>query len=225
MTKQFPKLPDDKRLSGRDAAGVLDLVWGRVDEEVEAAEEVQLPEEIPAWAGLEGYMAEWDGWTVSLVRECISAIASAAEEDEEELIEGAIERSRLDIINAKAAAERVQQDLARMSRERLLPKEKTLEKGARYETHLSRGGSTKQCTSSRPCRRDGPAAPLPWPVWTWMDLQGAKAKTFNQPRVEEVFSEIDRNPHAALSPFSGSPPYTSPRSVRKKEVTECTPGR
>jgi len=138
VIKQFPKLPDDKRLSGPDAADILDLVWRGVDEEVEA-EEVQLPQEVPEWADLEGDMAEWEGWTVSLVRECISAIASAAGEDEKELLEGATERARLDIISAKAAAERVEQDLARMSRERLLPDEKTLEKVARYEAHLSRG--------------------------------------------------------------------------------------
>jgi hypothetical protein len=137
MIKQFPKLLDDKRLSGPDAADILDLVWGRVDEAVEA-EEVQLPDAIPDWAGLEGDMAEWDGWTVSLVRECIAAIASVAGEDEEELMGGATERARLDVISAKAAAERVEQDLARMSRERLLPDERTLAKVARYEAHLSR---------------------------------------------------------------------------------------
>ena len=115
MLKQLPKLPDDKRLSGPDAAGVLDLVWGQTDDELEA-EEVQFPEVIPDWAGLEEYMAEWDGWTVSLVHECMSAIASAAKEDEEELIEAATKRARLDIISIKATAERVEQDLARMSR-------------------------------------------------------------------------------------------------------------
>jgi len=137
VIKQFPKLPDDKPLSGPDAAGILELVWGQVDEEVEA-EEVNLPEAIPKWASLEEDIAEWDGWTVSLVRECISAIASAAKEEEEGLIEAATERARLDIISAKAAAERVEQDLARMSRERLLPDDRTLEKVARYEAHLSR---------------------------------------------------------------------------------------
>ena len=80
LIKRFPKLPNDKRLSGPDAASILDLVWGQTDEEVEA-EEVRLPEEVPDWAGLEGDMAEWDGWTVSLVRECTSAIASVAKKD------------------------------------------------------------------------------------------------------------------------------------------------
>ena len=35
--------------------------------------------------------------------------------------------------------DRVEKDLERMSRERLLPDEKTLEKVTRYEAHLSRG--------------------------------------------------------------------------------------
>jgi hypothetical protein len=160
VIKQFPKLPDDKPLSGPDAAGILELVWGQVDEEVEA-EEVKLPEAIPEWAGLEEYIAEWDGWSVSLVRECISAIASAAKEDEEELIETATVRARLEIISAKAAVERVEQDLARMSRERLLPDEKTLEKISRYEAHLSRlFHKSLHELEALQTRRSGGAAPL-----------------------------------------------------------------
>jgi hypothetical protein len=160
VIKRFPKLPDDERLSGADAAGILDLVWGQTDEEVEA-EDVQVPEEVPDWAGLDGDMAEWEGWTVPLVRECISAIASVAGKDEEELIVGATERARLDIISAKAAAERVEQDLARMSRERLLPDEKTLEKVARYEAHLSRlFHKALHELEALQTRRSGSVAPL-----------------------------------------------------------------
>jgi hypothetical protein len=66
------------------------------------------------------------------------AMASVAGEDEEELIEAATERARLNTISAKAAAKRIEQELARMSHHRLLPDEKTLEKVARYEAHLSR---------------------------------------------------------------------------------------
>lgn len=54
------------------------------------------------------------------------------------MIEAATKMARFDVIRAEAAVERVEQDLARMSRERLLPDEKTLEKVARYEAHLSR---------------------------------------------------------------------------------------
>ena len=74
-----------------------------------------------------------------LVREyVVDAIASCAGEDPEELPEAATEKARLDVIGAKQAVERVEQDLARMSRERLLPNEKALEKVARYEAHLCR---------------------------------------------------------------------------------------
>jgi len=126
-------------------------------------------------------MAEWDGWTVSLVRECISAIASAAKEDEEELVEGAIERARLDIISTRSAAERVEQDLARMSRERLLPDEKTLEKVARYEAHLSRlFHKALHELEALQVRRAGGAAP--WLGWTWTDWRGARARAFIQLR-------------------------------------------
>ncbi len=158
--KRFPKLEGDKRLSGPDAAGILDAAWGRVDEEVEA-EEVRMPEEVPEWAGLEGDMTKWDGWTVSLVRECISAIASVAGEDPNELLEAATETARLNVISARSAAERVELDSERMRRERLLPADKTLEKVARYEAHLSRllFKSLHELEAMQ-ARRSGSAVPL-----------------------------------------------------------------
>jgi hypothetical protein len=158
--KRFPKLSNEKNFSGPDAAGILELVWGQTNEAVEA-EEVRLPEEIPEWAGLEGDMMEWKGWTVSLIRECIAAIAEKAAEDPEELIESATERARLNVISAKMAAERVEQDLDRMRRERLLPDHMTLEKVARYEAHLSRGlYKALHELEALQTRRLGGAAPL-----------------------------------------------------------------
>jgi ribosomal protein L22 len=65
-------------------------------------------------------------------------MASSAGESPKELLEVATERARLEVLSAKQALERVEKDLARMSRERLLPDDKTLEKVARYEAHLSR---------------------------------------------------------------------------------------
>jgi hypothetical protein len=81
--------------------------------------------------------------------------------DQQELIEAATERARLEIISAKAASERVEQDLARMSRERLLPGEKILEKIARYEAHLSRGlYKALHELEALQVRRTGGVAPL-----------------------------------------------------------------
>ena len=81
---------------------------------------------------------DYDGWTAGVVRAGIEAIASATDEDPEELLKLASDAARRHIIGKEQAAEQVERDLERMSRERLLPDEKTLEKAARYEAHLSR---------------------------------------------------------------------------------------
>jgi hypothetical protein len=107
--------------------------------ENEDLEKVELPSGVPHWAGVDGDTVGWDGWTVGLVREYVEAMASQAGETSEDLLEAATEKARLDIIGAKQAAERVEQDLERMSRERLLLRVEILEKVARYEAHLSRG--------------------------------------------------------------------------------------
>jgi hypothetical protein len=72
------------------------------------------------------------------VREGIEAVVKAINEDPEESYwRAATDGARRDIIVKEQAAERVKQGLQRMSRERLLPDEKTLEKVARDEAHLS----------------------------------------------------------------------------------------
>jgi hypothetical protein len=117
---------------------------------------------------------EYDvSWTVSLVREGVSVLARAAGEAPEELLESAAEGARVEVAVTKFEAERVERDLRNMSRERLLPDEKTLEKIARYEAHLSRG-STKRCTNWRHCRRSEAVAPLLCPASTF---RASKAKT------------------------------------------------
>src|SRR5829696_5075364 len=74
-----------------------------------------------------------------MVIEYVDSMASEAGESPKELLEAATEKARLNVISAKGALERVEKDLERMSRERLLPTDKILEKVARYEAHLSRG--------------------------------------------------------------------------------------
>jgi hypothetical protein len=135
--KKLPGLPDDKHLSGADAAGVLWGVSAYIEDE--DLEKVQPPTGVPDWAGVQEDTAEWDGWTVGVVREYVVSMAASAGESPEELLEAATEQGRLDVIGAKQALERVEKDLERVSRERLLPDQKTLEKVAKYEAHLSRG--------------------------------------------------------------------------------------
>ena len=129
--------------------------------EEEDLEKVEPPSGVPDWAGVEGDTPEWDGWTVGLVREYVDAMASQAGETPEELVEAATEKARLDIVGAKHATECLEQDLARMSRERLLPRVEILEKVARYEAHLSRGlYKTMHELEALQTRRLGGSAPL-----------------------------------------------------------------
>jgi hypothetical protein len=104
---------------------------------------------------------DYDGWTAGSVRAGIEAVAIATDEDPEELLQVATDAARKDIIDKEQAAEQVERDLKRMSRERLLPEEKTLEKVARYEAHLSRGlYKALHELEAMQTRRSGAVAPL-----------------------------------------------------------------
>ena len=80
----------------------------------------------------------YDSCTTGAVRASIGAIATVTNEEPEEPVEVATDAARRIIIGKKQAAEQVERDPERISRERLLPDEKTLENVARYEAHLSR---------------------------------------------------------------------------------------
>jgi hypothetical protein len=141
LLKRLPKLKADKRLSGFEADTILWEVMKNADPVVEGevvpedfVEEISIPG-VPEGTDWEDY----GGWTVEAVRAGIEAIASATDEDPEELIEVATAGASRNLIDAKKAGDRVEKDLEKMSRERLLPDEKTLGKVARYEAHLSRG--------------------------------------------------------------------------------------
>jgi hypothetical protein len=159
VLKELPDYPDDKKLSGTDAGAVLWAAAERVDDE-EELEGLSFPG-VPDWAGLYGDTTEWNGWSAGLVRKCLSLIASASGEDLEELMAGAREKARLDVISAKSAAEGVEEQLQNMRRERLLPDDRTLEKISRYEAHLSRlMFKALHELEALQVRRSGGAAPL-----------------------------------------------------------------
>ena len=169
LLKRFPALPDDKRLSSEDAASILLAVWGQADEEGEL-EELEIPS-VPEPLDPD-YLFEYDiSWTVSLVRAGIFVIASHADEDPEKLLATATEDTRLEVIRKKHRAEEVERDLERMSRERLLPSETTLEKITRYEAHLSRQlYQAMHELEALQTKRLGGAAPL-----ARLDVQGMES--------------------------------------------------
>jgi hypothetical protein len=141
LLKRLRKLQDDKRISGLDAERILwevteyaeDVAEGKIDPE-DLLERLLVPG-VPEGANWEDY----EGWTAGMVRTGIAAVAQITNEDPKELLEPATDGARREITDKEWAAERVAKDLKRMSRERLLPDEKTLEKVAGYEAHLQRG--------------------------------------------------------------------------------------
>jgi hypothetical protein len=164
LLKRFPKLEDDKPLSASDAEAILWDAAEHTDAVVEGEAEAEellenlslpgVPQGISAWE-------RFDGWTAGLVRAVIEKIAQATAEDPEELLEAAIRSARWKAERTRLEAEKVERDLRNMSRERLLPDDKTLEKVARYEAHLSRGlYKALHELEALQVRRSGGAAPL-----------------------------------------------------------------
>jgi len=141
LFKRFPKLPDDRRLSALDADAIL---WDVAEHTDQVAEGGVAPEDLLEKISIPGVpdgaqaREDYGGWTAGAVRTGIEAIARATDEDPDELLEVATAEAKRAIIGKEQAAEQVAHDLARMSRERLLPDVKTLEKVSRYEAHLSR---------------------------------------------------------------------------------------
>ena len=134
--RRFPALDADKTLRGQDATSVVwsvlvtakKRVQGEIDEE-----SLDLPG-VPEDADV----VELPAMKVADVRGCVESIAARIGEDADELLEAAKVSARMDASSAEAKAERVEAEIDVMSRERVLPDEKTLEKIARYEAHLSR---------------------------------------------------------------------------------------
>jgi hypothetical protein len=163
LLKRFAKMKDDKHLS---FIGADIIIWGamecadkvaegEVDTE-ELLESVSVPG-LPDSDSWEGYK----GWTAGLVRAVIEKVAQATDEEPEELLEAAIRSAKWKAERSKFEAEKVERDLRNMARERLLPDEKTLEKVARYEAHLSRGlYKALHELEALQARRNGGAAPL-----------------------------------------------------------------
>ena len=163
LLKRFPKLGDDKTLDADDADSILWCVLQRTDvvadgdeEEEEVLKRVSIPS-VP-----EGVKWEvFEGWTAGMVRAGLEAIAKATNENPEELLEIATDEARRSAVMAKHRTEEVEREIALMSRERLLPDDKTLEKLSRYEAHLSRQlFKALHELEALQTRRSGGAAPL-----------------------------------------------------------------
>ena len=163
LLKRLPKLEDDKKLPADDADSILweslqrtDVVADGDEEGEEVLKRVSIP-------GVPGDV-EWEdfgGWTVDMIRAGLEAIAKATNEDAEELLEIVTDNSKREAARAKFRAGEVEREIELMSRKRLLPDDKTLEKLSRYEAHLSRQlFKALHELEALQARRSGGAAPL-----------------------------------------------------------------
>jgi hypothetical protein len=164
LLKRFARTGDDEPLSGLDAANILWEVAEHTDAVAEGeAEAEELLENLSVPGLEEGTSPEkFEGWTTGLLHSAVEQIASSADrEGPEAVLEAAMRSAEWKVKKAKQTAEEVERDLERMSRERLLPDEKTLEKVVRYEAHLSRGlYKILHELEALQVRRAGGAAPL-----------------------------------------------------------------
>jgi hypothetical protein len=164
LLKRFARTQDDEPLSALDAANILWEVAEHTDAVAEGEAEAEKLLENLSVPGLEeGTSPEQFGdWTAGLLHRALEQIASSADrEGPEAVLEAAMRSAEWKVKKAKKSAEEVERDLERMGRERLLPDEKTLEKVARYESHLSRGlYKALHELEALQARRVGVAAPL-----------------------------------------------------------------
>jgi hypothetical protein len=163
LFKRFAKMEDDKLLSSFDAETII---WGALECAEKVAEGEVDPEELLESISVSGLpdSESWEGykgWTAGMVRAVIDKIAQPTDEEPEELLEAATKDARFKAERTKLEAEKVERDLRNMVRARLLPDEKTLDKVARYEAHLSRGlYKAMHELEALQARRTGDAAPL-----------------------------------------------------------------
>jgi hypothetical protein len=164
LLKRFARTGDDEPLSGLDAANILWEVAEHTDAVAEGEAEAEELLENLSVPGLEEGTSpeEFEGWTAGLLHLAVEQLASSADrEGPEAVLQAAVRSAEWKVKSAKQSAEEVERDLERMGRERLLPDEKTLEKVARYEAHLSRGlYKALHELEALQVRRTGGAAPL-----------------------------------------------------------------
>lgn len=118
------------------------------------------------------YPETFDDWNVELIRQAVDAIAGHVGESTDKLLEAT--RSKFEKLCREYEEKRqlLEKELNRMSRERLLPDDKTLEKIARYEAHISRQMyQALHELEALQTRRAGGSAPL-----GRMDVQGLPEK-------------------------------------------------
>jgi hypothetical protein len=138
---QLKEFGENEHLPSSPALNAVNLAYERVNnvvaEDISQLELPGIPQEVT-----NNDLRRFRGWTVELVKEAIGAYAECAGRRFEDLYNQIEEDAQKQVDRLKASLEREQRgmesQLDRLHRERLLPEDKTLEKIARYEAHISR---------------------------------------------------------------------------------------
>ena len=128
--------PDEEPVSGDKVEQIFHVMLAGVDREMEFSE-VDLPGAPEPVNLYEPW--RFKGWNTKLIRQAIEVIATHTNKDLNSLLEVVRQGAQDDVDGAMLRAQALEdKERDRMSRERLLPEDKTLEKIARYEAHISR---------------------------------------------------------------------------------------
>jgi hypothetical protein len=134
--RRFPQEKPDKVLKAEAADAIVFGVY------IEAKKRLggELDWEALALPGIseDDDIYELPTMSVEDVRGCIEVLASAASVDPDELLEAAADEAGYEARQAAGKKERMEEDISRKERERILPDADTMQKIARYEAHLSR---------------------------------------------------------------------------------------
>ncbi len=162
--ERFPSLDADKTLRGPDASAVM---WGALMAARKASGE-EIGEDILTSLPEGSDIYEPPAMSVRAVRACVEEIASRVGADPDELLEAATEEARYEARKAAGRKERMEEEVSRLERERILPSDGTLHKVARYEAHLWRQlAQALHELEALQARRSGRGAPL-----ARLDVQG-----------------------------------------------------
>lgn len=157
--RRLATLDADKRVAGEDASDILqecerNAVFHDDEFDADAVDYPGLPE-----AGF-----DWDEFpdiTVSVLRDCIAAIAAVAKTDPEALTAGTAYHYECETRGAKMRLAEAEQTISRWRERRALLPVEHLDKVMRYETHLHRQlVQTLRELEAIQARRLGQAAPL-----------------------------------------------------------------
>jgi hypothetical protein len=134
--RRFSSLEPDTILRGADASSVVCSVLMEAQkakgEEIDQ-EDLDLPG-VPEDEAIE----ELPAMKASDVRGCVDVIAGHVSLEPDDLLDKATYEAGYEARSAAHKKEEVEREIARKTRERILPDEQTLQKISRYEAHLSR---------------------------------------------------------------------------------------